>query len=68
MIDNENVLNKKFSIGSGIRDGLGLGMHTKKLLKFELGKFPMSGIICSANKMAGSSEPDVLGITCDEKV
>jgi len=34
IIDNENVMNKAFSIGSGIRDGLGLGMHTEKLLKF----------------------------------
>jgi len=34
LLDKENVMNKPFSIGSGMRDGLGLGMSNKYLVKF----------------------------------
>lgn len=68
IIDQNNILNKPFSIGNSIRDSLGLGMSNEKLLRFQLGKFNTKGVICSANSMPGSSKPKVTGITCGDKV
>jgi len=57
MLDRKNVLNQAFSIGNGQRDSFGLGMSKDKMLKFNLGDFPVSGIVCSTNDDPGMTKP-----------
>jgi len=64
LLDTENVLNSKTSIGKGIRDGIGLGMSKDHMIKFKMGSFTIAGIICSANDQEGWVRPKSIMLNC----
>jgi len=51
-LDMGNLYNTKQNIGPyGVRDGIGLGMGPKSMLKFKFGEWDINGIVCSGNDM-----------------
>lgn len=65
MLDKNNIINKQFSIGTQIRDGIGLGMSKEKLILFKLGNFSLAGIMCSTNDMPIYAPSKLASMKCD---
>lgn len=55
-------------IGRLVRDGIGLGMHKKKMLLFKFGEFPVMAIVCSSNFLPNDSPSTMEPIKCGDKV
>lgn len=66
LLDTDNILNSKTSIGKEMRDGIGLGMSKTNMLKFKLGEFPVNGILCSANDIEGWVRPKSDSLKCED--
>jgi len=47
-------LNENFSINMHKRNGLGVSDVYNKYLYFTFGEFPVKGIVCSGNNLAGT--------------
>jgi len=61
-------MNQPFAIGRQIRDGIGLGMHKKKFILFKIGSFPVSGVVCSTNKLPNDVPSEMEPIKCTDSI
>jgi hypothetical protein len=68
VLDKDNILNDKTTIGDDYRDSIGLGMSKEKLLLFKMGDMKISAIICSDNYNDGWTAPKGIIVNCFTKV
>lgn len=63
-IDKNNVLNKDFTWEGRVRDGIGLGMSTNKLIYFKFGLTQVKGVVCSGNSIPGAVPSEFRTLDC----
>jgi hypothetical protein len=66
-LDNDNKMNFPVHHNETF-DSIGLGMSKSKMLKFNLGRIDLHGIVCSGNNMPGFTKPYAIAIDCDSVI